>query len=536
MSGPAFPTVSSWAEKAYADSGLWNGDLLDRQLARQAGETPERLAVVDGANRLTYAELDGRVRSIAAGLLALGVGRGDVVTMQLPNWWEAMAVHFAVVSIGAVCNPVVPILRDRELGFVVDRGRAKILIAAAEYRGHDHGALALRVAAAAPGVEHVVTVRGRRDGASTLDDLLATAPAEPVTAGRGADDPVVLLYTSGTEADPKGAVHSHNTLGYENRTIAELFTLTSDDVVWAPSPVGHVTGVLFAFHLAPMLGATVVLQDVWDATTALGLVQAERCSFTVAATPFLHGITHHPSLAEFDVSSLRVFVCGGADVPPALIRDAEERVGVRAVRLYGSTEIPTVTSTSDREPLHRRAGTDGRAIARAEIRAVDDDGHPTPVGEVGRLLARGPEAMLGYLGVDPQPFDAEGWFDTGDLGRLDAEGYLQVAGRSKDIIVRGGENISAKEVEDLLVEHPAIADVAVVAVPDPRLSERACAVVVLKPGASLDLAGLTAYLDLRSLARQKYPERLEIVDELPKTPTGKVQKFALRALVTERLT
>ncbi|QNK83443.1 AMP-binding protein [Nakamurella sp. PAMC28650] len=532
-----FPGVSAFARRAYSDTGLWDGELLDDYLFRCASRTPDRPAVIDADSRISYGQLARRVTAVAAGLRGLGVGRGDVVSIQLPNWWEAMVVHFAAISIGAVSNPTMPILRDRDLAFMVGSARAKVLVVAADYRNHDHGAMALRLGRELPGLEHVVTVRGRREGALAFDELLASAPEGGTPeAGRSADDPVVLLYTSGTESSPKGAVHSHNTLGYENRTMIELFELTADDVVWAPSPIAHITGVLFALHLPTMLDCAVALQDIWEPTTALELIQAERCTFVVAATPFLHGLTYHPELSRFDVGCLRVFVCGGADVPPTLIADAGERLGVRAVRLYGSTEIPTVTSSAAGAPLDRRARTDGRAIADADIVVVDDEGRPVPIGTVGRLRARGPEAMLGYLGLDRDPFDPDGWFDTGDLGSLDEGGYVTMAGRSKDIILRGGENISAKEVEDLLGTHPAIADVAVVSMPDPRLTERACAVVVLRPGASLELSDLTAHLDALQVARQKYPERLEFVDELPRTPTGKVQKFALRTLVAERLT
>lgn len=529
-----FPTVSAWAARAYGASGLWDGRLLDDYLDAAAASRPEHLAVVDGPVRLSYAELLERVSRIAGGLSDLGVGRGDVVAMQLPNWWEALAVHFAVLRLGAVSQPVMPILRERDMSYVLEQGDAKVLVSAADYRGHDHGALALRLAEQLPALEHVVTVRGHRSGAIEMTDLLATVGVGQADPARSADDPVVLLYTSGTEAKPKGAVHSHNTLGYENRTMIDLYRLSPADVVWAPSPIAHITGVLFAFHLPVMLGAPVVLQDVWDAERALALIETERCSFVVAATPFLYGITYSPDQPRTDTSSLRTFVCGGADVPPALIRDAGDALGVRAVRLYGSTEIPTVTGSAAEAPLELRATTDGRAIADAGVRIVGDDGQDVPVGETGLVVARGAEAMLGYLGWPEQPFDDEGWLDTGDLGRMDANGYVQIVGRRKDIILRGGENISAKEVEDLLYGHPGIADVAVVAVPDPRLTERACAVVVPRPGVTVDLAGLVAFLETKAIARQKFPELLEIVDELPKTPTGKVQKFRLRQLVADR--
>jgi len=531
-----FPGVSAYARKAYGDTGLWDGELLDEYLTRCAAARPDALAIVDGDVRISYRELAQRVRAVAAGLRGLGVGRGDVVSMQLPNWWETTVIHFAAISIGAISNPTMPILRDRDLGFMVGSAGAKVLIVPAQYRRHDHGSMALRLMPELAALQQVVTVRGQCAGALTFEDLLACAPgggaAEP---GRSADDPVVLLYTSGTESSPKGAVHSHNTLGYENRSMIELYDLTDDDVIWAPSPIAHITGVLFALHLPTMIGSPVVLQDVWDPSVALELIESEHATFVVAATPFLHGLVYHPRRTEFDLTSLRVFVCGGADVPPSLIADADSALAVKAVRLYGSTEIPTVTSSAADAPLNRRASTDGKAIAAAEIVVVDDDGKLVPAGTTGLIRARGPEAMLGYLGMDRNPFDVQGWFDTGDLGRLDANGYLTVVGRSKDIILRGGENISAKEVEDLLLSHPSIADIAVVAMPDARLTERACAVVVLRPGATLELSDLAAHLSSLLVAKQKFPERLEFIDELPRTPTGKVQKFVVRQWVLGRL-
>ena len=513
---------------------LWPGRLLDGYTDDAADRTPERVAVVDGDVRLDYAALRDRVVRATAGLRRLGVGRGDVVAIQLPNWWEALVVHLATIRLGSVSNPVMPILRERELRFVLGAAGARVLVVPEHFRGFAHGDLARTLASEIDTLEHVVTVRGGpAAGSTTVDDLLADPAGGGAAAGRTSGDPAVLLYTSGTESDPKGAVHSHDTLAHEDRSMIEHFGLTADDVVFMPSPVAHVTGVLYGFHLASMLGTTVVYQDVWEPGEGLRLIETHRCSFCVAATPFLHGLTYHPGLAEHDVSSMRVFACGGADVPPGLIRDATERLGLLAVRVYGSTEIPTATAGHAADPDDRRASTDGRAVGAAELRVVDEDGAPVGPDVEGLLLARGPEMFLGYLGTARPAVDDEGWFATGDLGRLDEDGFLTVTGRSKDIILRGGENISAKEVEDLLYGHPDLADVAVVAVPDPRLTERACAVVVPRDGATPDLASLSSYLDGRGVARQKYPERIAVVDELPRTATGKIQKFRLRAMLAD---
>ncbi|MCD2197981.1 AMP-binding protein [Actinomycetospora endophytica] len=520
-----FPAIDQAVAARWRASGHWPGRLLDDYLDEAVARTPHRPAVVDGATTLTYAELADRVGAATAGFRALGVTRGDVVSIQLPNWWEALVAHLAVIRLGAVSNPLMPILREREMRFALATARSRVLVVPGTFRGFDHAALGTRLRADLPDLEHVVVVRG--SGETTFDDL--DGPDRSAVENREPTDPAVLLYTSGTESDPKGAVHCHETLATEDASMIAHFGLTGDDVVWMPSPVAHVTGVLYGFHLATMLATTVVYQDVWDPGAALALIEARRCSVTVAATPFLHGIVHHPERDAHDVSSLRVFACGGADVPPGLVLDATAALDCLVVRVYGSTEIPTATAGHASDPAELRAGTDGRPIGAAELRVVDpDDGRDLPSGSPGLLLARGPEMFAGYLGR-PRPFDEAGWFPTGDLGSVDDDGFLTVTGRSKDIILRGGENLSAKAIEDLLYAHPGVADVAVVAVPDPVLTERACAVVVPRPGAEVTLESLGAFLGEQGVARQKCPERLEVVAELPRTPTGKVQKFKLRA-------
>ena len=516
-----FPRASDAVRERWTAAGAYDGTLLDSWVS---GADPDRLALVDGDVRLTYAELDDRVVRATAGLRRLGVGPGDVVAQQLPNWWEALVVHLAAIRLGAVSNPLMPILRDSEMRFALRSGGARVLVVPGVFRGYDHTAMAQRLRADCPALEHVVTAR-----APGFDELLSTTEGGHAEPGRTSGDPVCLLYTSGTESDPKGAVHSHDTLGHEDRSMVAHLQLTGDDVVLAASPVAHVTGVLYGFHLASLLGTAVVFCDVWSPERGWALIEAEGCSVTVAATPFLHGLTHSP--ARPASSSLRVFGCGGADVPPELVREAARDLDCTVVRVYGSTEIPTLTAGHADDPADLRADTDGRVVGLGELRVVDDEEREVPAGTVGHLRARAPEMFLGYHGLDRQVVDADGWFATGDLGRVDEAGFLTVTGRSKDLILRGGENISAKEVEDLLYRHPDVADVAVVAVPDPVLTERGCAVVVPRAGATVTLASLTTFLDGLGIARQKYPESLVLVQELPRTPTGKIQKNVLRASV-----
>jgi cyclohexanecarboxylate-CoA ligase len=517
-------------------AGHWQDRLVDAYVAAAAAERPEAVAVVDGKATLTYGNLERSVRAAAASLAALGVGRGEVVSWQLPNWHEAVILHHAVLRLGAVSNPIVPIYRHREVGYILRQAESQVVVVPGDFRGFDHPAMIADLRPGLPSLRHVVTVRPAGQAALRFDELLQGDPGFAGTAA-GADDPMLLMFTSGTTAHPKGVVHTHNTLDYECRSIIEVYELGPDDVVFMPSPLTHITGLLYGVLMPAMLRTRVVLQDVWDATAALRLIEQQRCSFTMAATPFLHGLVHHPDLPAFDVTSMRVFACGGADVPPALIRQAGERLGTSATRVYGSTEFPTLSTSPPDAPQDKRAGTDGRAIGAAEYRIVDDAGADLRVGQTGELLVRGPELFPGYLAAADNDgvFTPDGWFRTGDLAVADRDGYVSIRGRKKDIILRGGENISATEVESLLFEHPAVREAAVVAMPDPVLTERACAFVVPEAGQAPSLPELTAFLLGKQLAKQKLPERLELVAELPKTQSGKVQKFRLRELIRDKL-
>jgi cyclohexanecarboxylate-CoA ligase len=517
--------------------GRWLDRFVDGYVGEVARRMPEAPAVIDAAACLTYADADRRIAATAASLQDLGVARAEVVSWQLPNWHEAYVLHQAILRIGAVSNPIIPIYRQRELSYILNEAASRVFVMPEVFRGFSYTDMLADIRPSLPALEHVVLCRPARP--SRLADFadLAAGGRRPGPVERSPDDPMLLLFTSGTTALPKGAVHTHNTLDYENRSIIEVFGLTGSDVVFMPSPVSHITGLLYGLQLPAMLGTPVVFQDVWDPGTALRLIERHRCTFTVAATPFLHGVTYHPQLGSYDVSSLRVFACGGADVPPGLIRDARDRLGCVASRIYGSTEFPTLSTCGPGDPPDKGAFTDGRVIGAAEGRVVDADDHQTRPGEVGELLVTGPELFLGYLrdGDNAGAFTPDGWFRTGDLAARDADGYLTIRGRKKDIVLRGGENISVAEVEDLLFDHPLIGEVAVVAMPDPVMVERACAFVVPPGDVPPTLDDLAGYLVERGVARQKIPERLEVVSELPKTLSGKVQKFRLREIIRDTL-
>jgi cyclohexanecarboxylate-CoA ligase len=464
-------------------AGTWLDRFIDGYVTEAAVLVPERPVVIDGEATLTYGAAEAAIGSIARSLHSLGTRRGDVVSWQLPNWHEAFLLHHAILRAGAVSNPIVPIYRRHEVEYMLRESGSRVFVIPETFRGFDYVAMAAEMMPALPDLDHVVVARPQQPQALTFAELSADS-GPPLDIERSPDDPMLLMFTSGTTAQPKGVLHTHNTLDCENRSIIDLFELTSDERIFMASPVTHITGLLYALQLPAMLKAPVVMQDVWEPRAALGLLAEHRCTFTVAATPFLHGVTHHPERDQFDLGALRVFACGGADVPPALVRDARTFLDCFVARIYGSTELPTLSCTGPREPALKASQTDGRALGRATYRIVDNAGDEVPLGSIGELEADGPEGFVGYLRPEhaADAFTADGWFRTGDLACADEAGYLSIRGRSKDIILRGGENISVTEVEALLFEHPDVAEVAVVAMPDPVMVERACAFVVPRAG------------------------------------------------------
>jgi cyclohexanecarboxylate-CoA ligase len=536
---PTLRGPSTARREREASAGHWRDAMLDTALVQAAHTRPDAIAVVDGGLAMTYAKTLSAVRRVAQALRGLGVSRGDVVSWQLPNWYEAYVTHFAVVSLGAVSNPIVPIYRHHEVEFILREAGSRVVVVPETFRGFGYAAMIDDLRAGLPLLEHVVVARpdaARR--ALSFDDLMSADDGEASPqAERSPDDPALLMFTSGTTARPKGAIHTHNTLGFEVQSMLDVFELVDSDVVFMPSPLTHMTGLAYGVQLAPAIAAPLVLQHVWEPRTAMELIDEYKCSFTLLATPFLHALLQHPDQHQFDLTSMRVVASGGADVPAPLMRGIRERMECTASRAYGSTEMPTLVTTGPSEPAEKGATTDGRPIGPAAYRLLDDNGNPVAAGEVGEIVATGPELFVGYLRAedDAGAFTEDGWFHTGDLGRVDADGYLTIQGRKKDIILRGGENISVTEVEHILLEHRSVQDIAIVAMPDPVMVERACAYIVPADGTTPSLAELCDFLAEHKLAKQKYPERLELVDELPRTASGKVQKFALRARISAEL-
>jgi cyclohexanecarboxylate-CoA ligase len=521
-------------------AGHWRDETLRDHLARAVAATPGRTAIVacrseTGAERrIAYRELDDLATRVALSLRERGVGPGDVVSFQLPNWWEFTVLHLACLKLGAVSNPLMVIFRKRELGFMLDLAQSKVLVVPHRFRGFDYPAMAAEEQQAVPTLRHLFVAGGA--GETAFDRLLEPEgdQATFVQAPLGPDDIIQLLYTSGTTGEPKGVTHTSNTMLSNLAPFAARLGLGADDVIHMPSPLAHQLGFMYGIVLPVMLGATAVLQDIFTAPEMVRQIRAERATFTMGATPFLNDLTEHVAATGEETTSLRVFVAAGAPIPRALVARARPTLGAAIISAWGMSENGAVTTTRLEDDEERATTTGGCPLPGMELRIVDAGGHPLPPGSEGSLQVRGCSNFAGYLKrPDLDPTDPAGWFDTGDLARMDEEGYIRIAGRSKDIIIRGGENIPVVEVEGLLYRHPAVAEVAVVGYPDARLGERACAYVRLRDGASLTMADMIAHLEAQKMARQYMPERLEIVAELPRTPSGKIQKFRLRELARQ---
>jgi non-ribosomal peptide synthetase component E (peptide arylation enzyme) len=517
--------------------GLWTGDTLTDLVRRNAERDPGGLCVTDGRRVLSFSDALDLSDRLAGSLAALGIGRGDRVVVQLPNWWEAVVSYYAIARLGAVFVPRMTIYRESEIRDVAHRSEAKAIIVPGMFRRFDHASMAMSVREQVDSVRHVVVAAtppagAPPDGALPFADLLEGTPYDGPLPDPG--DLHVILFTSGTTSRPKGAQHSFNTFSACARTMRLGLGVGSADRCLMPSPVMHNTGLNSGVLLPALIGAGTVLQDIWEADAAMELIRRYECTFSIGATPFVTMMLDAYDPARHDLSSMRVFCCGGAPVPASVVRDATGRLGFELVTCFGQSECSAYTMTRLGDSVDRVASSDGVATIGNEIVILDDDGQPVPTGQEGEICCRGAQIMLGYLGepgLTAETIDPNGFCHSGDLGRMDSDGYLRVTGRKKDIIIRGGTNITPLEIEELLLEHPKVAGVAVVGYPDRRLGEKVCAVVVAAGGEKPTLAELVQFLEAKRIARQKLPERLELVDELPLTATGKVEKFRLREMI-----
>jgi len=520
------------AASAYV-RGLWSRDTLVDPLRQGARDSPHRVVLIDGEHRLDCLSLYTQSQALAQTMLARAPS-GSVVSFMLPNWHEAAVIYLAATLAGMVVNPILPSLRDRELLFILGDVRSRIVFVPAALRQVDYAAMLGRVVAQMDAPPEVVVVRGEAGDHTSYASLFRATDRPFDLPVLNPDAVRMILYTSGTTGRPKGVLHTHNTIHALICQIRDHWLVEPGDKFLVPSPIAHIGGSIYAFECPLLLGATAVLMERWNADDAVRLLEAERCTHMAGATPFLEQLLVAAQKAGTRLPSLKVFICGGASVPPSLVSRAAayfERAVV--TRVYGSTEVPVATvGVPQRADAAHAATTDGRAGV-AEIKLVNQDS--ATAGE-GEIRARGPQMLVGYLHAEDEAdsFDADGYFRTGDLARWVDGNYLVVTGRAKDIIIRNGENISPKEVEDILIGHPQIAEIAIVGLPDPRTGERACAVIVPRGAPGPDVASLRSFLDAQGVATFKAPEQVVIWDALPKNDAGKVMKHQIRAALAQQ--
>lgn len=500
--------------------------------------TPDAEVFVGNETRVTFGTLFEDAEALAVSFGDLGLRAGDRISFQIPNWHEAAVINLGAAMAGLIVVPIVPIYRDAEMRQMLADSGCRTLFLAEQFRGFDYAAMAERITPDLPLLETVIFVRGS-DPARSYETLVENGRGRRLDGWAAKPNAVkIILYTSGTTGTPKGVLHSQNTLNCVLDMCIRHWNIQDGEVMLMPSPVTHLTGYGY-LELPFLTGSKTLLMEQWNAEEAVDLIEKYDVVGTVSATPFLKELADCAERRGSRLPSLRCFACGGAAVPPSIIRHANTALErAPAFRIFGCTEAPLITmGFLGAHEQELAATTDGK-IEDYEVRVVDDDGKELAAGEVGEILARGPAMLLGYF--DPlqttEAITDDGFYTTGDLGMITPENAVLITGRKKDLIIRGGENISAKEIEDMLYRHPAVEDAAVVAMPHPRLGEGICAVVVVRPGEELSIAGLLDFVSHSGLAKQKWPERMQFVDTLPKTATGKVRKDVLRSEIAQAMT
>ena len=535
-------TFNEQRRAAYRQQGLWGDASLADYWQQTARAMPDKIAVVDnhGAS-YTYSALDHAASCLANWMLAKGIESGDRIAFQLPGWCEFTVIYLACLKIGAVSVPLLPSWREAELVWVLNKCQAKMFFAPTLFKQTRPVDLILPLQNQLPQLQQIVGVDKLAPATSSLSLSQIIADNTPLTTAitTHGDELAAVLFTSGTEGLPKGVMLTHNNILASERAYCARLNLTWQDVFMMPAPLGHATGFLHGVTAPFLIGARSVLLDIFTPDACLALLEQQRCTCMLGATPFVYDLLNLLEKQPADLSALRFFLCGGTTIPKKVARECQQR-GIKLLSVYGSTESSPHAVVNLDDPLSRFMHTDGYAAAGVEIKVVDDARKTLPPGCEGEQASRGPSADMGYFDepeLTARALDEEGWYYSGDLCRMDEAGYIKITGRKKDIIVRGGENISSREVEDILLQHPKIHDACVVAMPDERLGERSCAYVVLKaPHHSLSLEEVVAFFSRKRVAKYKYPEHIVVIEKLPRTASGKIQKFLLRKDIMRRLT
>ena len=503
------------------EQGWWTPETLGELLAEGLQASPGAGFCVHSATRPfagTFADVELTARRLAAGLAERGVGAGDVVALQLPNWMEAAAAFWASAFLGAVTVPIVHFYGRKELGHIIATARPKVFISTAQF-----GRMTFQQDLCAD--VSIVGLVGA-DGELAFDRLLADEPMSG-TIATDPGGPALIAFTSGTTKEPKGVIHSHQTLNCETRQLLANYPPNRGRQLTA-TPVGHFIGMVGAFLIPVLEGAPIDLCDVWDPGRVLELIERDGLSIGGGPPYFVTSLMDHPDFNDTHLARFSTVGLGGSTVPSAVTRRLSD-LGLFVFRSYGSTEHPSITGSGPTAPEDKRLFTDGNVRPGVEIR----------LGPDGEIFSRGPDLCLGYTddALTATSFDADGWYRTGDIGVLDDDGYLTITDRTADLIIRGGENISALEVEEVLLTMPAVLEAVVVAAPDVRLGEHVAAVLRIRPGAAMPSPEqVRTYFEQAGMARQKWPEELLALpdgQDFPRTASGKVQKFRVRQTVRE---
>jgi len=518
----------------YRSMGYWGNATLADYWKMSVLSSPEKTAVVDSHGaRYTYAELDAEASKIYAYLKQCGIKPGDYVSVMVPGWAEFTMIYIACLKAGAVINPICPGSQLSEITFMLSVCRSKILFIPSAYKKNDYSDYHRLLKQEIKTLRHVTYVDKGKD--SQFRSILDNPVWDCVPEKSNAEDVAVVLFTSGTEGRMKGVTLTHNNIISAEKAFAAKINFTCFDTMLMPAPLGHATGFHHGVTMPFIFGSTSVLQDIFRPEEALRLIERERCTCGMGATPFVYDMFQSLKNKLYNINSMRFFLCGGAPIPRQLINEAME-YGFKILGVYGSTESVPHVSASYTDTADKIVNTDGTPVLSIETKIVDENGNESDSGEE---WSRGPNVFSGYLDepeLTANVLTEDGWYKSGDICRRDADGYIRIIGRKKDMIVRGGENICCTEIENALLEHPAIKEAAVIAIPDKRMGERACAYLILNDDFSnVTIRELTDFFVAKGIAKFKCPERLEFMNILPRTESGKVQKFILKEDIKRKL-
>jgi acyl-CoA synthetase (AMP-forming)/AMP-acid ligase II len=536
----------------YYRAGLWSTDTFHDLLARRVEENPDKVFATDGTRSLTFRELFDAGQRLAVGLHRHGLRRGDTAAVQLPNWVEFIQVLTALSRLGVIMVPIMPIYRREDVSYVLSNAGVRAVFTPAHFGKfgyldmyldlrQEHPELTIAVARPDSSAQDIADADAN---VFTLHQLEADTDDDSARAELGAppgpDDPFVIVYTSGTTSRPKGCVHTFNTYCAGARALVGPFGYTEADVQFGPSPIAHTTGLVTSVLVPMLTGAATHVMAKWDPVRGIEEIQRFGCTAAVTAPTFLHTLLSDYDAPRHDLSTLRLWTCAGAPIPAAVVKQAGATLpNIKVLSLYGRSENLVTTTCSVTDDVSRALTTDGRAMPGSQVKIVDGDGNEVPRGTEGDIAYRGPAHMIEYLanpGETAALFTNDGFSKSGDLGKMTDDGYVRVTGRTKDIVIRGGMNISVREIEEHLAHHPALKAFSVVGMPDERLGEKVCCYLVTKPGHETPtVEDLREYLLSQGMPIQKTPERVVVVDSLPMTATGKVLKHELRKDIQRRL-